>query len=472
MKWYDYITININYLGLSALSNTMAPLVIPLLVQQFVGKEQQGTYYGTLRLWGLMVALLAQAFWGMLSDRHTSWLGRRRPFIFAGTVADLVFISVIGFCAGMEGMTGFVVLFGAYLLLQVSTNAAHSAQQALIPDLVPSEQRAKLSAIKAIFEVPLPVVLVAFTAGRLIAAKNMWGALSALAITLGLCMALAMFVREQPLREKPAPLDWSPLVRLVAMTALFTLIILGLGESVKLFAAALTGIRDIPILLGLLGGAGLLAMGLAVALGVWLNVRLAIGSHPAFTWWVINRLAFFVGAFNLSSFAIYFLQARFGYDQEKAAGPASTMLYVVGGLVFVFAIVSGVVSEKVGHKRVIALAGLLAALGTLVTILAPDLTLVYVGSAIIGAAIGMFYTANWALGTQLVPAAEAGRYLGISNLAGAGAGAIGAYIGGPIADFFTVRAPQTPGLGYVLLFAIYGVLFLLSVVALVRVNPA
>ena len=37
-------------------------------------------------------------------------------------------------------------------------------------------------------------------------------------------------------------------------------------------------------------------------------------------------------------------------------------------------------------------------------------------------------------------------------LAGAGAGAIGAYIGGPIADSF----------GYVFLFAIYGVLFLLS----------
>jgi hypothetical protein len=40
---------------------------------------------------------------------------------------------------------------------------------------------------------------------------------------------------------------------------------------------------------------------------------------------------------------------------------------------------------------------------------------------------------------------EAGRFLGISNLAGAGAGAIGTYIGGPIADFFTVNVPQMPG---------------------------
>jgi hypothetical protein len=69
-----------------------------------------------------------------------------------------------------------------------------------------------------------------------------------------------------------------------------------------------------------------------------------------------------------------------------------------------------------------------------------------------------------------VPQAEAARYLGISNLAGAGAGAVGAYIGGPIADYFTTRFPDIPGIGYVLLFAMYGVLFLGSVLALARVK--
>ena len=89
---------------------------------------------------------------------------------------------------------------------------------------------------------------------------------------------------------------------------------------------------------------------------------------------------------------------------------------------------------------------------------------------LIGGATGLFFTANWALGTSLVPKEEAGRYLGISNLAGAGAGAVGAYIGGPIADFFTTHVPGVPGLGYVLLFAIYGTLFFLSVVALTQVR--
>ena len=66
----------------------------------------------------------------------------------------------------------------------------------------------------------------------------------------------------------------------------------------------------------------------------------------------------------------------------------------------------------------------------------PSLPVIYLGGVIIGIATGLFFASNWALGTVLVPKEEAGRYLGISNLAGAGAGAVGAYIGGPIADYF------------------------------------
>jgi predicted MFS family arabinose efflux permease len=59
-----------------------------------------------------------------------------------------------------------------------------------------------------------------------------------------------------------------------------------------------------------------------------------------------------------------------------------------------------------------------------------------------------------------VPQEQVGRYLGLSNLADAGAGAIGAYIGGPIAD----HVRYTP------LFVIYGLLFLFSIVALLGVR--
>jgi MFS family permease len=474
ISWYDYLSINIYYVGLSILSNTMAPLVIPLLVEQFVGEAQKAAYYGTIRLWGLMVALLAQAFWGLLSDRSTARWGRRRPFILGGTLADLVFIAAIGFSAGLRGLTGFWFLFVMYLLLQVTTNAAQAAQQGLIPDLVPENQRGRVSAIKAVLEVPLPLIVISFSIGRLIGAGYMWGGILVMVAVLVLSMLAALFVREERLRETLPALDWTPFARLVLMTALFAIIILSLGEAIKFIGALVVGVKDFAALFITFGAAGFLAMAVAVALGVWLSVNLSIGAAaratPSFTWWIVNRLAFLAGAVNLSTFTVYFLQGRLGLVREQAAGPAANLLLVIGVLILIFALASGWLADRFGHKRIVAIAGMVGALGVAIAVAVPDLNVIAIGAAFIGAATGMFYTANWALGTSLVPKAEAGRYLGISNLAGAGAGAVGAYIGGPIADFFTVNVPSVPGLGYVLLFAIYGVMFLFSVVALTRVK--
>jgi MFS family permease len=476
IRWYDYITVNIYWLGLTTLSQTCG-LVFPLLIQGFVGEEAKGTYYGSLRLWTLMVALLAQSMMGMLSDRSTLRWGRRRPFIFAGTLGDLVFLSAIGFLAGVEGMTGYWLLFIFAIFLQITSNTAHAAEQGLIPDVVPEDRRGRFSGIKAVFEVPIPVILVSFTIGKLIANGQMWaGLLMAMGIVT-LVMLLTMLVREEPLKETPPPLNWTPFLRLVGMTALFTLIILGVGQAVKWASTLLTGISSAALLFGIMGLLGLVAMVIAVAMGVYYSVRISIGRQAAeknasFTWWVVNRLFFLVGTTNLSGFAIYFFQGRLGYVQEKAAGPAAQLMMIVGVFILFSALPSGWLADRFGHKRMVMLSGLIAALGTAITVLTTSLPVIFVGGSLIGIATGFFFTSNWSLGTGLVPKAEAGRYLGLSNLAGAGAGAVGGYIGGPIADFFTAQFPGIPGLGYVLLFTLYGVMFLLSVVALAGVRPS
>lgn len=473
LRWYDLFTINIYFLALTTLSQTMTPLVVPLLVQQFVGEAQQGAFYGTTRLWSLMVALLVQALMGMLSDRSTLPWGRRRPFVLIGTLASIVFIILIGFTAGMEGMSGFWALFILLIFLQISSNTAQAAVQGLIPDLVPEVKRGLYSGVKSLLEVPIPLILVAFTIGKLIAAGQMWSALFVAIGIIVFSMLVTMFAPETPQKEPPLPFDWKPFLRLVAMTAVFTLIILGSGWVVKQVGQNLGAVSQ-GALLSIMGFLGAVAMAITVVVGIILSVRISLGveaqKNPSFTWWVVNRLSYLVGSTNLASFVVYFLQGKLGLAREQAAGPASQLIMFIGLFILVLSIPSGWLADKFGRKPLVIFSGILAAAGTIVLIFAPNLTVIYIGGVIVGVATGVFFTANWALGTEIVPQEEAGKYLGISNLAGAGAGAVGAYIGGPIADLITKSIPDIPGIGYILLFAIYAALFLFSIFAVTRVK--
>jgi MFS family permease len=464
IRWYDYITINGYWFALTSRAQVLTPLIIPLLVQSFVGEEVKGAAVGRMRLWALMIAVLVQALMGMLSDRSTSRWGRRRPFIVIGTLGELAVLTSIGFASSMAGMSGYRTLFLLYMLSMLSSNTAHAAMQGLIPDLVPEEKRGRFSGVKALLELPLPLVFVSVVVASLIGAGNLWGALLALMAVLIICTLVTLLVPEQPLPGPPLPLDPKPFLRLILMTGVFTLIILGMGALVN-------AVLHLPLQLAshlvvvLIGLAGLVGMGVAVGLGVWVSIRIGAGpelrQHPSFTWWVMNRLAFLVAGINLSAFMVYFLQERFTDLQgERAAGPAATAIMLVGVFIVLTALPGGWLADRTGRKSLVAGSGILAALGTFGVVYVPHLTAVYVGACLAGAAIGLFYSANWALGTDIVPQDQAGRYLGLSNLAGAGAGAIGAYIGGPIAD----------NLGYGLLFTIYGMLFLLSIVALMGIT--
>jgi len=371
-------------------------------------------------------------------------------------------------------MQGFWILLAIGLLQSVAANTGQAAEQGIIPDLVPDEKRGRFSGVKALLEIPLPMIVVALLIAKQISKGNMWVGLLVAIGVLVFTMLLTMLVPEKQLNETPAPINWEPFLRLFAMTGVFTLIIWGSGKLVVLVSGLLKDVTSPTTIFIFMGLLGLIGMLVAVALGVWLSVRISIGNkakeNPSFTWWVINRLAFLVGAVNLSTFAVYFFQARLGYEKEEAAAPASLLLLLVGAFIIISSVPAGWLTDRFGEKRIVAIAGLVAVAGTIIALSIPSLPVIYVGGCIIGISAGLFYTANWALGTLLVPKEEAGRYLGISNLAGAGAGAVGAYIGGPIADFVTAKVPQVAGFGYVLIFTIYGLLFLFSVIALTQVK--
>lgn len=480
VRWYDSITMNVYYVGLTAIAQSMVSLLLPLLVQGFVGETRQGTFMGIVRLWGLLTALLSQAVMGLLSDHSTLAWGKRRPFILAGGLLNLFTLGAIGYVQRLSGMEGYWVLFVLYIFLQFGANTSQAAVQCFIPDLVPREKHGRMAGIKAVLEAPVAVILVTLTVGRLVSQGNIWGALIAIMVILVIVLAITMTVRE-PVPMKTDPLltiDWQPILRLLMMTAVFASIILLVDILFENARRWLANFDNAILQIAIMGLLGLLSMATAIILGVHASVRISIGdgNNPrirAYTWWVTSRLAFLVGSTNLASFSIYFLQTRLGYAGETAAGPASQMTMMIGIFLLVSALGSGWLADRFGHKVITATSCIIATIGTLIMLLAVNTTMVLMGGIVLGIAIGLFYTASWALGTNLVPHGEAGRYLGVSNLAGAGAGAIGAYIGGPLADFFTVNTPEVPGLGYVLIFVLYGLLFILSAAALsgVKIHP-
>jgi MFS family permease len=469
LSWIDLVWVNVFWLGLNVRNNAVGTIFMPFLVDQFVRPDIRNTALGEMRTMGLIIAMLVQPAMGLLSDRSTSRLGRRRPFILVGVLLDLVFL-------------GFIALSGNYwtlvlviLLFQFSSNVSHGPLQGLIPDLVPEDQRGAASALKSAFELA-PLILLGFTIAPLVGAGRFDLAVIVTGLFLLISMLLTVFlVKETPQVDKPEVPLAPGMIRVLGMLAGIAIgAVVGLaaggvvGGLAGLVAWPLAG-RQAGMNLAV-GLGGVVAMAAAVVAGVWAGTLTTIGKEvrrqPSFTWWVVNRLMFLAAITSIQGFAAYFLMYAFGVSRETAASMTGTLMALVGAFTLVSALLSGRLADRLGQKGLVFWSGLVAALGTLVllgTIWVPNLGLMYVAGSILGLATGLFLTANWALGTRLVPPAEAGRYLGISNLAGAGAGMIGTGLGGPVADYLN---NSLPGLGYFAIFAGYGVLFLLSAASL------
>jgi MFS family permease len=475
LRWHDHISINLFWLGLNIRNTAVGSVFMPYLVDLFVRPEVRNTALGSMRTAGLIVALLVQPAMGLLSDRSTSRFGRRRPFIFVGVILDLVFLAAIGIATSYWG------LFAAVLLLQVSANVSHGPLQGLIPDLVPEGERGRSSGVKAVFEL-VPLILIAFTVAKLVADRQVALAIGVTAAALLATMVLTVvLVREEPLKERPAGSLRAPMLRVLGILAgivaggVAGIVAGGIAGGLLSLPAWALGGREAALVVGV-GAGGMVAMIVAVVVGVWGGAWATLGGdarrNQGFTWWIVNRLLFLSAATSIQGFAPYFLMSAFGLAREAAIDLNANLMMAVGLLTLLAALPGGWLADRMGSRRLTGIAGLIAMGGTillLVTALVPNLALMYLSGSVIGIGAGLFMTTNWALGTELAPREESGRYLGISNLAGAGAGMVGAGIGGPVAD---VISGVRPDLGYFAIFAAYAILFLLSTLSLARVRRA
>jgi len=469
LRWFDYLSINLFWLGLNIRNTAVGTIFMPFLVDIYAPADWKNTSLSLMRTAGLIIAMLVQPATGLISDRSTSRFGRRRPYILIGAVLDLVFLAAIGLS------WNYWSLLVAVLLIQFSSNISHGPLQGLIPDMVAEDQRGKASAVKAIFEL-LPIVLVGASIAPMVGAGHLGWAIIATGAGLFItALVTIVLVKEKPLIEKPNIPFWPPMLRVLGMLAGILLgAVAGLvgggliGGIAGLVAWPFAG-RDTAIIIAV-GLGGVIAMIVAVVVGVWAGSLTTIGKearqHSSFIWWIVNRLLFMAAITSLQGFALFFLEYAFKITSEQASSLTGSLIYMVGIFTLLSALPAGWLADRIGHKLLVGISGIIAAVGCtllLGTIWVPNLSLIYVAGIILGIGTGLFMTVNWAMGTNLVPSEEAGRYLGISNLAGAGAGMIGSGIGGPIADYLNL---STPGLGYFAIFAAYVVLFALSTVCL------
>ncbi len=442
---------------------------MPYLVALYAPAAWRNTALSAMSTAGLIIAMLVQPIAGLFSDRSTSRFGRRRPFILAGTLLDLVFLVAIGIS------WNYWSLLAAVLLIQFSFNISHGPLQALIPDLVPEDQRGQASSIKALFEL-LPIFLVGISIAKMVGGGKLWLAIVTTgAILLITALVTVLTVKEEPLKIKPDVSFWPPVRRVFLML----LSILGgvvagvlgggiIGGLVGLIVLPLAGkTAAIAVAVGL---GGIIAMILAVVIGVWAGSTTAIGkearNHTSFIWWIVNRLFFLAAITSLQRFALYFFMYAFKIDVGPATILFGKLITIVGIFTLTSAFAAGWLADRFSKKLLVGWSGIIAGLGGIVllgTIWVSNELLIYLAGSILGLATGIFMTSNWAMGTNLAPAAQAGLFLGISNLAGAGAGIIGGSIGGPVADYLNLT---TPGLGYFVVFAGYAVLFFCSTISL------
>jgi Na+/melibiose symporter-like transporter len=379
----DYVKITLFGFALTALWQSLHTIILPLRLLDFVAESQKNTYLGLLTLSGLFLAMLVQPLAGAVSDRSSFKWGRRRPYILVGGFVTLLFIPGIGIAAG------YAAIFIVYCLLQIASNIAQGPYQAFIPELVPPEKYGRASGVKGLLEITGGVALVylssifmdRYSSGG--GGLYLWMVLGILVfVILAALVATLVFVREPALQvARPRT---SLLERL-----------------------SLTFKKDI-----------------------WTN--------RDFAWFLASRLLLFMAFTTIQQFALYYLRDVLGVVNPAEATAKFSIVAVVGMLVVVWP--AGYLSDHIGRKLLTAISGLLGALGIGVIALSQEYGTILWAAGIIGVAMGIFNSTNWALATDFAPKAEEARYLGVANMATAG-GAVLARIIGPGIDFFNGQSP-------------------------------
>jgi len=427
----DFVVLSLYWVAIGYLWTSLGGLILPDMIIQLVGREHEGFALGVLEAVGSLMAVVWQPMAGALSDRTSSRFGRRRPFIVAGTIGDVLFL--IGLA--LSGTFGLVLIF--YFLLQAASNTAQGPYQGLMPDVVPEAQRG--------------------TASGYFGVANVVGLLAG---TLGSGWILAHAGRTAALLS---------ICALLVLTMLAT--VLFIPDRAPRTSGQFKNVRQ------------------AIATTFSRPLR-----YPSFLWLMASRLLILLGLVGVQSFVFfYFNNVFFHNDRIDTIRASYTLLGLVIFAAFVVSWPAARASDRFGRRPFILAGGLLGAAGVLMLVfshyelvptqlveplartlkvppLAAQATLVGV---LIGIGYGVFFSVDWAFIQDVIPTQEAGLFMGFSNIATAGSGILARLIGGFLLDPFN-HGPKLLGLpgGFAVIFSIFSASLLIGALLILKVPEA
>ena len=337
----------------------LAPLLVTLAlkVNSLVGIERAPNSLALVAGIGALLAMFANPFFGRMSDRTSSRLGMRRPWMVIGLVGGSLGILVVAVAPSIA-----VVLVG-WCIAQLFFNALLAALVAVLPDQVPAAQRGLVSGVLGVC---LPIASVSGTfLVQLFTGNQLAMFLAPCAIGGFFILLFAVTLKDRRLAKADKP-AWS------------------LREFASTF---------------------------------YVNPR----KSPDFAWAFASRFMFVLAYAFLTTYQAYYLLDKIGsaeadVPQQIFLGTLAQSVVLVAA-----SLIGGRLSDRTGRRKIFVLtASIVYGLAMFVIAIASNFNGFLVGMAIGGLGFGVYMAVDLALVADVLPDKDnAAKDLGVFNIAGA-----------------------------------------------------
>ena len=347
----------LSYFGTSLLLIAPLAVTLALKVNDLVGTASAPRSLALVVGAGSVVALVGNPLCGRLSDRTSSRMGMRRPWMVGGLLGGTAGVLTSATAPNL----GLVVL--GWCVAQLSFNAVLAVHVAVLPDQVPSAQR---GVVAGMLGVCLPVASVGATfivkvfSGHQVAMFLLPCAVGGLFI-----LVFAAMLHDRQLRPAAAP-NWT--IRELAGTFYF-------------------------------------------------NPR----RSPDFAWAFLSRFLLVMAYAFLTTYQVYFLLDQLHRSEAEIPDLVFLGTLAQSGAVVAASLVGGRVSDRAGRRKVFVLAAALVyAMAMVLLSVATDFTMFLVAMGLSGLGFGLYFAVDLALVADVLPDPDnAAKDLGVFNYAGA-----------------------------------------------------